>query len=102
MKYAKNTDVVRSMKRISHTHARLIRALGKRVACYVRCMASNGDKILPKDSLTKVRHALYDAKLALESSFDGEEKAKVIRTIVDALDATAILQPADCPSVLKP
>lgn len=63
--------------------------------------ANEDDKILPKDSLTKVRHALYDAKLALESSFDGDEKAKVIHTIVEALDATAHLEPI-VRLVLKP
>jgi hypothetical protein len=51
------------------------------------------DKIISKDRLTKVRHALYDAKLALESGFEDEEKAKVIRTILEALDATSNLPP---------
>lgn len=62
-------------------------------------MASPDDtnKIITKDSLTKVRHALYDAKLALESGFDGEEKQQVIRTILEALDATANLPTAGVP-----
>lgn len=54
-------------------------------------MASSDDKIISKDGLNKVRHALYDAKLALESGFDGDEKVKVLSTIVEALDVSAHL-----------
>ena len=40
----------------------------------------------------KVRQALYDAKLALESDFDGDDKRRVIRTIIEALDTTSQLE----------
>jgi len=50
------------------------------------------DKVLKKDALMKVRQALYDAKLALESDFDGDDKRRVIRTIIEALDTTSQLE----------
>lgn len=49
-------------------------------------------KLITGPELNKVRHALYDAKLALESGFDGPDKDTVIRTIVEALDVTAHLE----------
>ena len=50
------------------------------------------DKIISNDVLMNVRHALYDAKFALESGFIGQDKETVIRTLVTALDATARLR----------
>lgn len=64
-------------------------------------MASRDDKVISQDGLTKVRLALYNAKLALESGFDGEDRVAVIRNIVDALDETANLSPPGVTEVMK-
>ncbi len=52
-------------------------------------------KLITPDELNKVRHALYDAKLALESGFEGKDKDTVIATIRTALDVTAHLEPPE-------
>ena len=49
------------------------------------------NKIITPDGLIKVRLALYNAKLCIESGFDGEDKRVTIRTIIEALDVTATL-----------
>lgn len=49
------------------------------------------NKRLPYPAYTKVRLALYNAKLALESGLGGDDKATTIRNIIDALDATSNL-----------
>jgi hypothetical protein len=44
-------------------------------------------KTITNDDIAKVKRALYAAKLAVESGFDGQEKDDAIREIIEALDA---------------
>jgi hypothetical protein len=46
------------------------------------------ENVLPPRKLSIVRQALYDAKFALEQEVQGEERDRVIRDIMRALDLT--------------